>query len=115
MPRPMEPEREFPFVLPGDRDKPERATFWLRSCAARAFREVRQRIRDGQVGEVDAVFEFLQSRLVRWENVVDRRQDPPVERPFTAAGDLDLVIDATEAFQLFHAFELGLEDKKKSA
>lgn len=111
MPRPLEPNQRFPVVLEFDKDKPAetRPTFWFRSLSAREWRKL---LREGQANEskLDAALCVLQAALVGWDHMV--RDGEPV--PFNAA-ELDTIIDTDEVAELFGAFQLTLEDKKKSA
>lgn len=114
MPRPLEPNQEFPIVLACDQDKPEgkQPTFWFRSISRRDWKAIAEEVKAAHPGDVFAQAEaFCQRLLVRWDRMVNAETGEAV--PFDPA-NLDTIVENADLLELFDRLSFSPRDKKKS-
>lgn len=122
MPRALEPNQRFPYVLQFDRDKPEgeQPTFWFRSLSMREWKTLARLYdaldQDNVVKRLDDVIAAIRIGLVGWNNLID--PDTGEQIPY-APDELERLIDPFEANELFEALvgqnRATADDKKNSA
>lgn len=110
MPRPLEPNQRFPYVLERDREKDPKPTFYFRSCSAREFLAAKRKTDEDVSRGFEVELDYVRSALVDWQNMSNGDgQDIPFD-----AAELDAICARDEIRELFWGFEAGYDDKKKS-